>query len=47
MNQAPRRPLRLEGLRTFESVARRLSFSAAAQELNLSQPAVSRQIKAL
>ncbi len=47
MNQAPRRPLRLEGLRAFESVARRLSFSAAALELNLSQPAVSRQIKAL
>ena len=47
MNQAPRRPLRLEGLRAFESVARLLSFSAAAQELNLSQPAVSRQIKAL
>lgn len=47
MNQASRRPLRLEGLRAFESVARLLSFSAAAQELHLSQPAVSRQIKAL
>ena len=34
-------------LRAFEAVARRLSFSAAAEELYLTQPAISRQIKAL
>ena len=34
-------------LRAFEAVARRLSFSAAAEELFLTQPAISRQIKAL
>jgi LysR family glycine cleavage system transcriptional activator len=42
-----RRPLRLDQLRTFEAVARRLSFSAAADELHLTQSAISRQIKAL
>ena len=47
MNSAPRRPLSLGGLRAFEAVARRLSFSAAAEELHLTQSAVSRQIKAL
>lgn len=47
MNSAPRRPLSLDSLRTFEAVARRLSFSAAADELHLTQPAVSRQIKGL
>jgi LysR family glycine cleavage system transcriptional activator len=41
------RPLRLDLLRTFEAVARRLSFSAAADELHLTQSAVSRQIKSL
>lgn len=44
MNQ---RPLALTGLRTFEAVARRLSFSGAADELHLTQSAVSRQIQAL
>lgn len=34
-------------LRTFEAVARHLSFRAAAEELHLTQPAVSRQIQAL
>ena len=34
-------------MRSFEAVARRLSFSAAAEELFLTQSAVSRQIKAL
>ena len=43
----PRRPLPLDCLRTFEAVARLLSFSAAAEELNLTQPAISRQIKGL
>jgi LysR family glycine cleavage system transcriptional activator len=41
------RPLQLDHLRTFEAVARRLSFSAAADELHLTQSAISRQIKAL
>ncbi len=44
---ANRRPLALDSLRTFEAVARRLSFSAAAQELFITQSAISRQIKAL
>jgi LysR family transcriptional regulator, glycine cleavage system transcriptional activator len=47
MNPANRRPLSLDGLRAFEAVARRLSFSAAAEELHLTQSAISRQIKAL
>ena len=47
MNSPPRRPLSLDGLRAFEAVARRLSFSAAADELFLTQSAISRQIKAL
>ncbi|WP_413197009.1 LysR family transcriptional regulator [Pararobbsia alpina] len=34
-------------LKTFETVARRLSFSRAAEELCLTQPAVSAQIKQL
>lgn len=47
MNTPTRRPLSLDGLRSFEAVARRLSFSAAADELFVTQSAVSRQIKAL
>jgi len=47
MNPTHRRPLSLDGLRAFEAVARRLSFSAAADEMHLTQSAVSRQIKAL
>jgi LysR family glycine cleavage system transcriptional activator len=47
MNPATRRPLSIGPLRAFEAVARRLSFSAAAQELHLTQSAVSRQIRAL
>jgi LysR family glycine cleavage system transcriptional activator len=39
--------LRLDSLRAFEAVARLRSFSAAAEELALTQPAVSRQVKAL
>jgi LysR family transcriptional regulator, glycine cleavage system transcriptional activator len=42
-----RRPLRLDHLRTFDAVARRLSFSAAADELHLTQSAISRQIQSL
>lgn len=37
----------LNALRVFEAAARKLSFSAAADELNVTQGAVSRQIKAL
>jgi LysR family glycine cleavage system transcriptional activator len=34
-------------MRAFEAVARRLSFRAAAEELHLTQPAISRQIRSL
>ncbi|HSH06187.1 MAG TPA: LysR substrate-binding domain-containing protein, partial [Burkholderiales bacterium] len=37
----------LRQLRVFDAVARHLSFSRAAEELHLSQPAVSMQVKAL
>jgi LysR family transcriptional regulator, glycine cleavage system transcriptional activator len=47
MNMPRRRPLSMSGLRAFEAVARRSSFSAAAEELHLTQPAISRQIRAL
>lgn len=39
--------LQLNWLRTFEVVGRHLSFSSAAVELNMSQSAVSQQIKLL
>ncbi len=39
--------LTLRQLKVFESVARHLSYSRAAEELHLSQPAVSMQIKQL
>ena len=39
--------LTLRQLKVFESVARQLSFSRAAEELYLTQPAVSMQIKQL
>ena len=35
----------LSALRTFEAAARHLSFTKAAVELNLTQSAVSRQIR--
>ena len=41
------RPLAIGPLRAFEAVARLLNFRAAAEVLNLTQPAISRQIKAL
>ena len=47
MNAPRQRPLAVGTLRAFEAVARRLSFRAAAEELHLTQPAVSRQIRAL
>ncbi len=47
MNSHRRRPLSPDHLRSFAAVARRLSFSQAAEDLHLTQPAISRQIKAL
>ncbi len=47
MNTGRRRPLSLTNMRAFEAVARLASFSAAAEELFLTQSAVSRQIKGL
>jgi LysR family transcriptional regulator, glycine cleavage system transcriptional activator len=43
----PHRALGVGPLRAFEAVARRLSFRAAAEELHLTQPAISRQISGL
>lgn len=37
----------LQTLRAFEATSRRLSMTLAAEELNLTHGAVSRQIKAL
>ena len=37
----------LRQLKIFEAVARHLSFSRAAEELHLTQPAVSMQVQAL
>lgn len=47
MNHVPSRVLSLQPLRAFDAVARRLNFRAAAEELHLTQPAVSRQIRSL
>lgn len=47
MNPPRQRPLAIGPLRAFLAVARRLGFRAAADELALTQPAVSRQIKGL
>ncbi len=47
MNAPRHRPLAVGPLRAFEAVARRLNFRAAAEELHLTQPAVSRQIRSL
>ena len=47
MNTHSRRPLSLTNLRAFETVARTLNFGAAAEELHVTQSAVSRQIKGL
>ncbi len=43
----PRRNINLNWLRSFEATARHLSFTAASQELGLTQTAVSQHIKAL
>jgi LysR family glycine cleavage system transcriptional activator len=45
MNPQRHRLLAIGPLRAFEAVARRLSFRAAAEELHLTQPAISRQIR--
>ena len=42
-----RRLPRLKAVRTFEAAARHLSFTRAADELHVTQAAVSHQIKAL
>ena len=47
MNLVRQRPLSLGSLRAFEAVARRLNFSEAADELHVTQSAISRQIKSL
>ena len=47
MNTPRRRPLSVGPIRAFEAVARLLSFRAAADELSLTQSAVSRQIQSL
>ena len=47
MSTRSRRPLSLTNLRAFEAVARTLNFGAAADELHVTQSAVSRQIKGL
>lgn len=41
------RPITLAGLRGFEAAARHMSLTKAAQELNLTQSAVSRQVQGL
>src|SRR5215470_5227881 len=43
----PIRHVTLRQLKVFEAVARQLSFSRAAEELHLTQPAVSMQVKSL
>ena len=47
MSTRSSRSLSLNNLRAFEAVARRLSFSEAADELFVTQSAISRQIKGL
>ena len=47
MSGGRQRPLVLDHLRSFEAVARRAGFGAAAEELHVTQSAVSRQIKSL
>ena len=41
------RRLTLRQFRVFEAVARNLSFTRAAEELHLSQPAVSMQVRGI
>nr|MBA2411323.1 LysR family transcriptional regulator [Burkholderiaceae bacterium] len=41
------RPIGLNALRGFEASARRMSFTLAAAELNLTQSSISRQVAEL
>ncbi|MGB8555087.1 MAG: LysR family transcriptional regulator, partial [Pseudolabrys sp.] len=43
----PRRLPQLSALRAFEAAARHVSFTRAAEELSVTQGAVSHQVKAL
>jgi len=47
MSTSRRRPLSVGPIRAFEAVSRHLSFRAAADELSLTQSAISRQIQSL
>lgn len=47
MNTPRRRPLSIGPIRALDAVARHLNFRAAAEELHVTQSAVSRQIRAL
>lgn len=47
MNRSPRRLLPLNPLRAFEAAARHLSFTQVAEELGVTQGAVSRHIRTL
>jgi LysR family transcriptional regulator, glycine cleavage system transcriptional activator len=47
MSAQRNRPLSVGPIRAFEAVARHLSFRAAAEELSLTQSAISRQISSL
>lgn len=47
MTPYPNLPYSHNGLKTFESVARLMSFTSAANELNVTQSAISRQVKQL
>ena len=46
-NRMPARPIALGYLRALDAVARHLNFRAAAEELSLTQSAVSRQVQSL
>src|SRR4030042_3996210 len=47
VSQPPVRPLNFHHLEVFYAVARHLNFSRAAEELYISQPAVSKHVKDL
>ena len=47
INNTRQRPLAIGPLRAFEAVARLSSFRGAAEELSLTQPAISRQVQSL
>ena len=47
MSTSRRRPLSVGPIRAFEAVSRHLSVRAAADELSLTQSAISRQIQSL